>query len=253
MPLPAPSVQAAVTDGPCVGLLGGFLLQVGGVRVFLPLPAQRVIAYLCLTSPRQSACPRPILAERLWDGSSLERAHANLRTALWRIRQADRCLVAADSGALRLGADVRVDLHDGMAWADRLLGGGDLATEDSGGSASPGLAGELLPSWEDEWLIVERERVRQVQVRALDALAHRLLVLGQHAQAISAALTALAAEPLRESAQATLIDIHLAEGNLSEAVRQYDRYASLLWDELGLAPSPDLAGRIPGHRPVARR
>jgi SARP family transcriptional regulator, regulator of embCAB operon len=48
------------------------------------------------------------------------------------------------------------------------------------------------------------------------------------------------AEPLRESARAALIQAHLAEGNQSEAVREFTRYRRLLDAELGLAPTPRL-------------
>lgn len=245
MPLPAQPSCAARSKGSRVALLGGFALRVGGVGVSLPLPAQRVLAYLCLTTPRGATCPRPTLAERLWDSSSMQRAHANLRTALWRVRRADPGLVISAGGTVRLGDTVSVDLHEALAWADSMLEAGNDAPGDA---REAGLAGELLPAWEDEWLLIERERVRQLQVHAFDALAHRLLVRGCYPQAISAALTALAAEPLRESAYATLIDIYLDEGNVAEAIHQYDRYAALLWNELGLAPSPSLAARLPPRR-----
>jgi DNA-binding SARP family transcriptional activator len=45
------------------------------------------------------------------------------------------------------------------------------------------------------------------------------------------------AEPLRESAHAALIQLHLAEGNQSEAVREFTRYRALLNAELGLEPT----------------
>jgi len=45
-------------------------------------------------------------------------------------------------------------------------------------------------------------------------------------------------EPLRESAHASLIRVHLAEGNQSEALRVYERYRSMLQSLLGLEPTP---------------
>jgi DNA-binding SARP family transcriptional activator len=51
-------------------------------------------------------------------------------------------------------------------------------------------------------------------------------------------LAAVSAEPLRESAHRELVEVHLAEGNVAEAVRQYDVYRHMLRRQLGLAPSP---------------
>ena len=55
--------------------------------------------------------------------------------------------------------------------------------------------------------------------------------------AVEAAMAAVAAEPLRESAQRVLIAAHMAEGNTFEAVRQFDAFALLLDDALGIEPS----------------
>ncbi len=53
-------------------------------------------------------------------------------------------------------------------------------------------------------------------------------------------------EPLRESAQASLIRVHLAEGNQSEALRVFERYRGLLLRELGLEPTALLADLMVG-------
>jgi DNA-binding SARP family transcriptional activator len=54
------------------------------------------------------------------------------------------------------------------------------------------------------------------------------------------------AEPLRESGRAALIQVHLAEGNQSEAVREFTRYQALLRAELGLEPTRRLRQLIQG-------
>jgi hypothetical protein len=45
---------------------------------------------------------------------------------------------------------------------------------------------------------------------------------------------------LRETAHHTLIEIHLAEGNRSEACRQFQRCRRLLREELGVEPSDSM-------------
>jgi DNA-binding SARP family transcriptional activator len=223
-------------------LLGGFNLVVQDAPVDLPIHAQRVLAYLSLVEPTHRGHLRTGLADRLWGSVPVERAQASLRTALWRIRRADPHLVRASRETVRLDDSVDVDVWRCVAQAGRLLtDDGDLQPWDTDLSA---LRGDLLPGWDEDWLLLERERIRQVQIHALEALAHRLRRCGRHLEAIEAAFAAIAEEPLRESAHAALIDIFLAERNVAQARSQLDRYAALLWSELAIKPSVELTNRV---------
>jgi hypothetical protein len=55
--------------------------------------------------------------------------------------------------------------------------------------------------------------------------------------ALEAALAALRSDPLRESAYRAVIEVHLAEGNLHEARRQYLACLRMVRAELSLSPS----------------
>jgi DNA-binding SARP family transcriptional activator len=96
---------------------------------------------------------------------------------------------------------------------------------------------DLLPGWHDEWLLVEREDLRQRQLHALDACARRLIDSARYGEAIGTALAALRAEPLRETAHRLVIEAHLQEGNQVEARRQWQTYARLLRERLNATPS----------------
>ena len=87
---------------------------------------------------------------------------------------------------------------------------------------------DLLPACYDEWLIFERERIRQRLLHALEALSRRLVAFGRPADAVDAAMWAVSADPVRESANRILIEAHLAEGNLIEASRTYQRYRDIV-------------------------
>ncbi|NGO08410.1 SARP family transcriptional regulator [Streptomyces sp. HC44] len=243
MPHP-PWPDSATCSAPMlVRLLNGFRLDIGQREVALPVHAQRVMAFLALSRPSGMSQHRTALAEQLWCDGPRQRAQASLRTAIWRIRQADDRLVHADRGHVYLSALVEIDVERSLDQAGRLLNGdGDLEPDDT---ATTGLVADLLPGWEEEWLIVERERIHQVRIHALVALSHRLRRLGRFIPALNAAYTAITAEPLQESARAALVEIHLAEGNVVEARRQVDQYAQLLWDEMQLTPSAALIARVP--------
>jgi DNA-binding SARP family transcriptional activator len=101
-------------------------------------------------------------------------------------------------------------------------------------------SGELLPGFYDEWLLTERERLRQLRLHALEALCERLTAVGRYSAAIAAGLAAVAGEPLRESAQWILMKAYVAEGNRAEAIRQFERYRNVLRAELSLEPSTEL-------------
>jgi DNA-binding SARP family transcriptional activator len=163
-------------------------------------------------------------------------AAARLRAALWRAEKVAPGWIAKRGQLVELSADVDVDLDRAMALGLQLTAEPSEPV-DVGADIEP-LTYDLLPYWEEDWLLFERERVRQLRVHALESLCRQLVECGQLAQAIDAGLAAVASEPLRESAHRALIAAHLAEGNVSEARRQYQLYRAVLDDQLGLTPSP---------------
>jgi DNA-binding SARP family transcriptional activator len=105
----------------------------------------------------------------------------------------------------------------------------------------------LLPGWYDEWVLLAQEQFRQLQLHVLEVAGEELLSREKPVPALWAALDAVDAEPLRESAHRLVIRIHIAEGNISEAIRHYLRYSSLLHEELGVQPTKqlqELVGKI---------
>lgn len=221
-----------------LSLLDAFELTCDGVDVRLPLSAQRLLAFLALH-------PRPLLrgyiAGGLWPDTSEERAHASLRSALWRLRRPGRPLTQARDGRLGLDTAVAIDVRELGELAHRVLardGAGD--TPSDAASDLIGLSGDLLPDWYDDWVLVEREHLRQLRLHALEALCNRLLAAGRYAEAAEAALAVIATDPLRESAHRGLIRVHLAEGNIGEALRQYAFFRRLSAQLLGLDPSPEM-------------
>lgn len=215
-------------------LLEGFELFVEGRPVEVVLSAQRLLAFVALQE-------RPVLrayaAGSLWMDKSEERAAANVRTALWRLRRPGLRLIEGSTNHLRLAANVTVDVRMAVRRARELL---DPRTTADDGEFDCLLCSDILPDWYDEWVVVERERLRQLRLHALESLCVRMTNAGRAGEAIDVALAAVAAEPLRESAHRVLIQAHLSEGNRAEALRQFEAYRVLLWEELAVAPSPQL-------------
>jgi DNA-binding SARP family transcriptional activator len=216
-------------------LLGGFTLLHGAEEIILPASAQRLIAFLGL---RERPLSRPYVAALLWPNCSSERSQADLRTALWRANRSSIPVIGTTGMRLYLRTEVQVDTR-------RLATLGHVTSEPVRPGLIVRLAGisltelsyELLPDWYDEWLIEEREAIRQLRLHALEGLASEFSTLGRHAEAIHAALIAVRLEPLRETAHTALIKAYLAEGNRSEALRQFNHYRDLLAADLGVEPS----------------
>lgn len=227
-----PTGSKSRDEGLCLCLLDTFELRCDGRQAPLPLPAQRLLAFLAL---QDHPMLRGYVAGTLWLDSSEEHAAGSLRSALWRVRQLDVPLVEANGHQLQLGATVTVDVRDAVAWAHRVLDAPvNLHDADLGEIWRPG---ELLPDWYDDWVAIERERLRALRAHALEALCDQLTTAGRFGEAAEAGLAAIRDEPLRESAHRALIAVHIAEGNRAAALHQYGVFARLLRDELGIQPS----------------
>jgi DNA-binding SARP family transcriptional activator len=243
MPVSSASPSNANAEEPRLSLLGGFCLQVDGTRIDLPLHARRVLAYLSLHRMSETGFDRNLLAARLWSDAPPDKSRASLRTALWRIRGAAADVVHGEAGNVALADSVQVDVHQFRRCAEQLL------TQHDPQQKTPELrlltsGVDLLPEWDEDWLLLAREQLRQLRLHALEVVARRLGDQGRYPEAIDIILPVISEEPLRESAHAVLIDAHLAQGNLVEARRQLDILAAGLRRELNLQPSEALLRKV---------
>jgi SARP family transcriptional regulator, regulator of embCAB operon len=219
-------------------LLDRFGLLDDKAALAVPPGTERVLALLAV---RGGTVGRSRVAGMLWPEVTERRALACLRSALRRLPPTARPAVQVTPAELALADAVPVDLRTGQALARRLLDPATRPAEDDlGGAALAVLATELLPDWYDDWLVTAAESWRQLRLHALEALAAHLTTARRYGEAAEAAVAAVTAEPLRESAHSALIRVHLAEGNRSEALRQYHRYRQLLRAELGVEPTTAL-------------
>lgn len=221
-------------------LLDGFTLSHRGKPISLPLRAQRVLGFLAF---QDLPVLRVYVAGSLWPDVPERRAAGSLRSALWRLSHLAFRVVDATPHTLRLAPSVVVDAREVVDWSRRVIHGSDET--DLEGVRFPG---ELLPDWYDDWLPPHRERWRQTRLHSLESLARRMARAGRFAVAVDAALAAVRAEPLRESANRCLIEVHLAEGNVFEARRVLDLHRRAIRADLGIDPSPQLVALVDGSR-----
>ena len=237
-----------------VHLLGGLYVTRDEWRIEIPEGCKRLLAFLAL---RRSHVERCHAAGTLWPSVDDRRAAGNLRSTLWRLRCADIDVLEADKRSVGLRPGVAVDVLEVADWASRIIAQRPLPTDLS--LTRPLVdALDLLPGCYDDWAILERERMRQRMLHALEALSGAMTAMGRYGEAVDAAMTAVSIEPLRESAQRALLEAHLAESNLIEARRDFVTYRNLIRRELGIEPSVELGCLVgmhmsTGRRPVAGR
>lgn len=213
-------------------LTGEFELSVGSRPLTASHGVERMLAYLALNG---RSVNRTRLACELWPTVGEKQAANSLRSTLWRSSRVCDWVVAAESDRLRLSSAVQVDVTELSGLTHRLIHhptGDDL-------DRLPELIrfAEILPDWDDEWVAADRERFRLLRLEALERAASALIERSCLGDALIAALASVQSEPLRESCQRLVVEVHLKSGNLAEALRSYHGYRTLLRDELGIAPS----------------
>ncbi|MFJ1708998.1 BTAD domain-containing putative transcriptional regulator [Kitasatospora sp. NPDC088346] len=225
------------TPGTDLQLLGTWRLSLGGRAIELQPTARRILTLLALRGP----VTRTALSCTLWPDVDEPAAAGRLRTALWRLSPSGR-LVHARGEVLALDASVLVDVRR-MLSAARALRNREPAVQ----PPVELFEQDLLPDWQEDWLVVERERVRQCRLHALESLSDLMRREARYAEAVDVALAAVNAEPLRESSHRAVISAHLAEGNVAEALRQFETCRRVLHDQLGVEPSTALSALLPSR------
>lgn len=244
----AHSEEGGSTDRISLRVLGKFDLTVGDHSVPLGATSQRLLTLLAVRAcqVRSGQVLRGQAAGRLWPDTRTARAAANLRSAIWRLQQTCDRVIEASFNDLRLAPGVEVDIREVSSVAFGLLVPcSNLSLEQLSDATRCNLYDDIAADiGDDEWLLAERERFRQLRIHALEALAGKLIKVGSHGAAVEAALGAVRADPFRESAYRLLITAHLAEGSQFEARRQYNAYRELLRTELGLEPSKEFVALL---------
>ena len=202
---------------------------------------QALLAYLA-SSPGHTHS-RDKLASLLWGDSSQSQARSRLRGSLFVLRRTlasaiPPCLVL-DSDAVALDVDaVDIDVvdfgrlvrvHDPEALAKAVeLYRGDLLE----GFAFRGALFE-------EWLIAERERLREMAIDGLAKLLVHQRSTGAFEAAVQTGLRLVALDPLQESVHRTLMRLYAELGRRPAALRQYQMCVRVLQRELRVEPDAE--------------
>lgn len=241
---------------PVVGLrlrlLGVFRASADARILNFPSSTRRLLAYLALNE----VADRDQIATQLWPELPPDRAHSDLRTALWRLGRVSPDYIEVDGDTLALRDEVAVDVNRVLEWARHVLSLEITPLPNDRWEPPRNAGATLLPAWNEPWLDPHRTAVQMLQLQAFEMLSAKILAAGRVAEALPHALRVVQIDPLRESAQRLLIEIHLRQGNVSDALRQYASYRDLLHDELGISPGlqvTTLIGQFASREEASRR
>jgi class 3 adenylate cyclase len=203
------------------------------------------LAFAALVLERRRALSRDELAEVLWGERLPKSWEPSLHEVMSRLRGAlPAGEIVRESGTYRFRADgpVTVDVEEAATAADRaeaLLGSDAEAAAASAEAAVEIAERPLLPRVTARWADERRAELREIHLRALEALAAARLALGRHRAAVAAAQAAGALEPLRESAHVLQLEALAAGGDRARAIELHEGFRRRLGEELGLPPSPE--------------
>ena len=234
--------EPSAMDSWSLTLLGGFELRpTDGAAADLPGQKDRALLAV-LAMAGGDAQSRERLAGLLWSEHGDRQARDSLKQALVRLR---RCLGGGEEGMLRgdrqsIALDRAAVDVDVLAF-ERLVRDGtlDALTQAAGLYRGDLLEGIAIrdPAFED-WLLVERQRLRQLFERALAGLMALALEAGDRERAAEAARRLLQIDPLSEAAYRTLMQVHADEAQTAQALKLYETLRERLYRELGVAPEP---------------
>ena len=222
-----------------LALLGGFQGRLDASAP-LALPTRKTQALLAFLSlPPGRSHPREKLASLLWGGMLEPQARQGLRQSLFTLRKA----VGAEPPALLIDgktvalnpALVEVDV---MEFERQIAEGTPAALERAAdlyrGELLEGLALREAPF--EEWLLAERERLRELALEALAKLLRHQRDAGATEAALQTALRLLALDPLQEPVHRTVMRLYVQLGRRASALRQYQVCLGVSARELGVEP-----------------
>jgi DNA-binding SARP family transcriptional activator len=200
--------------------------------------AQALVAYLAVNPGRRHS--RDKLAALLWPNTGDEHARQSLRQTLVTLRRvlgarailADHREVALDGP----GLDVDVVRFEALA-AERSAQARERAVALYQGDLLEGIRVKEPPF--DEWLLGERERLRELAKETLRGLLDDQHAGGLVEPAIRTALRILTLDPASEPAHRELMRLFARQGRRGEALRQYRLCVDALQRELGVEPQAE--------------
>ncbi len=190
---------------------------------------------------------RQHLAFLFWPDATEAQARNNLRQLLHQLRQAFPAVeqfLSADAHLLHWHPVT--PFHLDVAEFEQMLTLAEAATRRNDQHALQAALeqadnvyrGELLPGCYDEWILPERDRLRQRHRQALEQLLRLFEGQGDHVTAIRYAQRLIGLDPLSEDLYRRLMRLFALNNDRASALHVYHTCVTTLQRELGVDPDP---------------
>jgi DNA-binding SARP family transcriptional activator len=243
--------KRATSGSAAVAVVVPMQLQVlGGFRVtqqsndITPPPGlgARLVKVLALAD-RRDGLPVDEVVDVLWPDADLDSGRVRLRNVLSRLRQSSGDLVVRDGDALRLAADVQVDLDRFEALAKSALVAHGRGEPEAVALARAALVlhgGLLLPdSPYDSWAAAPRERMRRRLLELLDLVAEHHRRAGRFDEAVRLMERAIEVDVYDEERYLLAAELRREQGRHGAALKLVEQARAVV-RELGVSPSARL-------------
>jgi predicted ATPase/DNA-binding SARP family transcriptional activator len=227
-------------------LLGSFEALVSGEPVRLGGPKQRALLAILLLSPGEVVSVDRLIQE-LWGDSPPKEAAHTIQVFVSRLRQAlgkDVLETKAPGYRVRATGD-EVD----VGRFERLSAAGRAALEQERFALAERTLAEALALFRgppladfeyEAWALGEASRLEEARLSCLEQWVEASLALGRHAELVGALERLVAEHRTRERFRAQLMLALYRDGRQAEALESFRQARSLLDEELGVEPSPEL-------------
>lgn len=234
----------------CVYLFGKFSVECESKVWQLAEAAKERELFCYLLIHRNRPHARESLANLLWSETTTEKSKKYLRQALWHLHGAFEKLdikfgkqlfqVEHDWVQLNSSDSLHLDVsqfEDAFESVKNTRGA--QMSEICAGvlqKATDLYRGELLEGWYHDWCLFERERFQNMYLTMLDKLLSYCRARSLFDTGIQYGLMLLRYDRANEKAHRQLMRLQYMAGNRTEALRQYERCAAALQEELGIHP-----------------
>ncbi|HVL26119.1 MAG TPA: BTAD domain-containing putative transcriptional regulator [Thermomicrobiales bacterium] len=233
-----------------VRMLGRLTVKRDGQKVdLLGAKSQELFCYLLLN--RHQVHSRESLSEVLWEPRSTAHPRKYLRQALWQLQTAlDSHRAAGERSLLHVEPDWIYVEPESPVWIDtavleRAFGlaqgvpGNELTVQSVQAlhEATSLYAGNLLIGEYHDWCILERERLESTYLALLDKLIDYCEWHHEYEAGLVYADRILRHDRAREQTHRRIMRLHFLAGDRATALRQFERCAAALREELSVRPS----------------
>jgi DNA-binding SARP family transcriptional activator len=231
-----------------VRLFGQLSIRCGdeAVENLLPGKASELFCYLLTHSRLRHG--REFLASVLWGDCTTERSKQYLRKTLWQLQRVLASCGTAEPILQVYAQHISVNPESDI-WVDVIdfeRSGLDVQSSSwcANGSHVEALVtaanlyrGDLLEGWYQDWCLFDRERYQNLYLLMLNGLVASAQANHEYAKGIHYATRILQCDRANETAHQHLMRLRCLSGDRAAAVRQYEKCAAVLKEELSVQPS----------------